>query len=199
MLFTGEMVRALLSGRKTQTRRIMKPQPSPGFLPEVGLYHRTEVDKRSGIEHPSKDLYYGVADENEDYPCPYGQPGDRIWVRETFLMEVGAPIYRADYEELVAVGLGAVHGGWKPSIFCTRAASRITLEITRVRVERLQDITELDALAEGVTIRTDAKIASRVGSVGPATLEYWHLWEKINGKGSWDKDPWVWVIEFKKL
>lgn len=165
ILFSAPMVRAILGGRKTQTRRIIKNRT----VPDVG-------------------------------GCPYGEPGERLWVRETFLNNAldGYPpvwFYRADSDDKPE------DRNWKPSIFMPRAASRITLEITNNRFERLQDISEADTNAEGVTIQQDAKIASAFieGKQTPAQLEYFALWESINGKGSWALNPWVWVIEFKKL
>jgi hypothetical protein len=132
-------------------------------------------------------------------PCPYGSPGDRLWVREAFRdarsHAAGRVLYRAD---------GDVACGWKPSIHMPRSASRITLEVTGVRVERLQAISEADALAEGVSFVADG--CARFGVDGLpgswcdcAVTAYAALWESINGAGSWDANPWVWVIEFKRL
>ena len=143
------MVRAILDGRKTQTRRVVKPKPD-----DSGLWNN---DK-----------------------CPYGKPGDRLWVRETFFVDGPRIQYRADH-----------HGApketiWKPSIFMPRSASRILLEITDIRVERLHDISADDEKKEG--------IYSPIHE-----LLFWALWQKINGPESWDANPWVWVITFKKI
>jgi len=178
MLFDGRMVRALLAGTKTQTRRSINPQP----MPDIGV--KTFLPLTTVIRR--------------GYSC-----GDCLWVKETFLPNASGTIYRADLDPLDAAGTGALYGGWKPSIFMPRRLSRITLQIDAIRVERLQDISEADALAEGVTIRPDAKIASgllqgRPGTT-PAQLEYFALWESLNGKGSWKQNPWVWVIQFHRL
>jgi hypothetical protein len=166
----------------------MKPQPSP--IPE-GLPVSGKVYTSGWFENQQAPEY--VLDM-----CPYGQPGDRLWVRECF----GYPAndktradirYRADG--------GGLLGDWRPSIHMPRAASRITLEITGVRCEKLQDISEADAKAEGVTVLVDAEITAAVvpGIRGPAYLEYFVLWDSINGPGSWDANPYVWVVEFKRI
>lgn len=166
ILFSAPMVRAILAGTKTQTRRIVK------------------VPKRfEGFSHPSA---AGV-----DFSCPYGWRSDRLWVRETFsydraMHERGdrcVPWYWADGNP--------TYGDWtrpKPSIHMPRWASRITLWITDVRVERLNDISQHDAMAEGVSVDSPATFQ--------AVAAYRDLWESINGPGSWAENPYVWVIEF---
>lgn len=171
ILFSGEMVRAILEGRKTQTRRVMKPQP-------FDLIKSWPANPKNG----------------QEIHCPYGNASDRLWVRETFaeggMIRPGDKVsYAADWGEDARV-----IRRWKPSIFMPRWASRITLEITNVRVERLQEITAADAKAEGVEpfLNRDAT-AWRAGfQVG---------WDALNAKRghSWEKNPWVWVIEFKKV
>jgi hypothetical protein len=167
ILFNGAMVRALLAGTKTQTRRVAKGLAlewlSEGFEPAF------VADDANGL-------------------CPYGHPGDRLWVRETWrpVNEVHAD-YAADYN---ASDLGSL-GPWKPSIHMPRWASRITLEIVSVRVERLQDISEGDAIAEGVGGDVTVTPCFSVD-------RYRELWESINGPGSWEANPWVWVVEFKR-
>lgn len=157
ILFSGAMVRAILDGSKTQTRRVCK------------------LDVRGGMPQPELDSLLRC--------CPYGQPGDRLWVRETwaktYVRQAGAEWFvyatgdnRTDYG-----------GPWKPSIHMPRAASRITLEITGVRVERLGEISESDARAEGVQ----------------SVAEFKELWASINGLGSWEANPWVWVVEFRRI
>jgi uncharacterized protein YhfF len=186
ILFSGEMVRAILAGRKTQTRRVVKSQPSAEFMPVIGEYHRTMVDGRTGECFPSKQIYFGASDGDEDFPSPYGRLGDRLWVRETFSTSDchhGQVVYRADGENNLS------DMTWKPSIFMPRSASRITLAIMAVRVERLKDISNEDCFAEGLPPET---------TKGNRTW-YGDLWESINGVGSWDKNPWVWVIEFRKI
>lgn len=210
ILFSGPMVRAILAGRKTQTRRIMKPQPSADFLPEVGCYHPTLID-RDGEMHPGPERF-GAADENEDYPSPYGRPGDRLWVRESGwqpppvtprMLREGADtwpayLYAADGEEEEWC---REHGWqWRPSIHMPRWASRITLEITGVRVEPVWNITEADAGAEGAVqwwLESERKplLASEVNARGAFS----QLWKSINGEASWDANPWVWVVEFRRV
>jgi hypothetical protein len=186
ILFTGAMVRALLDGSKTQTRRVVKPQP---LAAEFGMCRLVDSQGRP-------------------IACPYGQPGDRLWVRETFALSVvdpdgGSPqdepdnwdvFYRADPEQPGGGWTDAegneIAAPWKPSIHMPRWACRILLEITRVRVERLQDISYEDARAEGVDLAVWAGIAIN---------GYKALWESINGAGSWDANPWVWVVEFKRV
>jgi hypothetical protein len=199
ILFSAPMVRALLAGTKTQTRRIVKPQPSlsstEAFLGLDGIWRFSHPTARGPVSH-----------EADDVRCPYGQPGDRLWVRETHYIigEVGEVFYRATNDSSLSPPL-QWHGRWKPSIHMPRAASRITLEVTGVRVERLQDISEEDAQAEGLIPLSDG--SDRTWTVdGTARSEYEtareayrHLWEDINGFGSWDSNPWVWAVEFKRL
>ena len=195
ILFSAPMVRAILAGTKTQTRRVVKP----GKCPDFGCH--MAPGEIAGGEYPER-------------LCPYGQTGDRLWVRETFMDLLGTGVehrpdprgllqrhaYAADHqpgsygdEARKSYGLK-----WKPSIHMPRAASRITLEITGVRVERLQAISEADAVAEGID--PEAALAFRRASVGrPAGFAYRDLWVSINGPGSWHANPWVWVIEFRRV
>ncbi|WP_165856768.1 hypothetical protein [Marinobacter sp. JSM 1782161] len=194
ILMNGEMVRAVLEGRKTQTRRILKPQPweEYGSLLGPSMYAPTVIDQH-GCEHPGLEVYGAYTEDGEfAVKCPYGKPGDRLWVREAFRSRrvdnlPGDVAYRADHPGAKTVPNSYGHS-WKPSIHMPRWASRITLEITDVRVERLQDITESDCDAEGLA---------------PFEMEmiphFKLLWESINGAGSWDANPWVWVIEFRRV
>jgi hypothetical protein len=223
ILFSGAMVRALLKGRKTQTRRVIKPQPKTGCQIAGVIFNGHES-------------------------CLYGVPGDRLWVRETWASpeenkaKSGRVAYNADgvcgcwigggedrdfvyhgrilqaegYRECfpengsTTFGLGKYSDirsgefpsykyGWRPSIFMPRWASRITLEIISVRAERLQDIREEDALAEGCT-----KESSNGTAFGPghftARLDFMMLWDSINAKRGcpWDANPWVWRIEVRR-
>lgn len=185
ILFSAPMVRALLADTKTQTRRVVNPLTAdrinhcPGFL---------------------EDLLY--------VSCPYGQPGDRLWVREAhwWFKDEHDPVtgyfppkltaedveYRADGDDGRKV--------WRPSIHMPRWASRITLEITGVRVERMQDISEADALAEGIRL-LNGRYTFNGGMHESRTARdsFRALWESINGAGSWDANPWVWVVEFKRV
>ena len=183
MLFNGPMVRAILEERKTQTRRIVKPQKHPyGHLLSPDEVAREVLGLTCAVR------------------CPYGQPGDLIWVRETHGYEVrsvsGTPheqiVYRATKPD--AVRCYDCNGmeqpmKWHPSIHMPRWASRITLLVTDVRVERVQDISEGDAIHEGVETEPRNWDACYKDAFA-------RLWESINGPGSWDRNEWVWVIEF---
>jgi hypothetical protein len=193
MLFSAPMVRAILDGRKTQTRRVVKPQPPAdefgGYEPMLCEIIHPAITDRHGNEQPGEPVF-GVTTESGEWclPCRYGGPGDRLWVRETWARrgEMKSAIYKADSERAIGA-YGAVR--WTPSIHMPRWASRITLEVTGVRVERLRDISESDCRAEGC---------------GPiyntlAVDHYRSVWESINGAESWTANPWVWVIEFKRI
>lgn len=192
MIFNAEMVRAILDGRKTQTRRIVKLQPDEDGLAKVTNGPWVDTSERN-------------------YRCPFGDVGDRIWVRETWA-EAGASapnlkLYRANYPEHVPSHYENVPPAneirWTPSIHMPRWASRILLEITDVRVERLNAISEHDAQAEGVAkLRggfwqhyqpgwTQHQLSARGSFVT--------LWKSIYGEESWNSNPWVWVIEFKRI
>lgn len=211
ILFSGEMVRAILDGRKTQTRRIVKPQP-PSYVHEirVGMYEPVVI--RKGMEEPGIPVF-GFANEEQGRKCPFGQPGDRLWVRESWAVVPrvtdNGPKHKAKGDGTGATWKADWNGNpsgfkWKPSIHMPRWASRITLEITGVRVERLNDISEEDARSEGLEDRAwmgPSQITLKDGKTvhGQSVYCFKALWESINGKGSWDANPWVWVIEFKRL
>lgn len=198
ILFSAPMVRAILEGRKTMTRRVVKPQPDscdavpPRWMPPCGQFENGcwWFDWQTA----------GGWNKGNPLFCPYGTPGDRLWVRETFSMDGSfnaSVVYRAD-------GENQYHEAWKPSIFMPRRASRITLEITRVRVERVQAITELDAIAEGVEACPDFGVSYRhygdkTKYTDCATWSFCSLWESINGSESWNANPWVWVVEFRRV
>ena len=215
ILFSGPMVKAILEGRKTQTRRIVKQVPHwqhcgkdimewglSGCYTDNGQHWldiQTEVDDNS----------------HEEIRCPYGKPGERLWVRETWaawdsVSDLEASELECSVGDMVEMGISQAHISyradpgfhayrWRPSIFMPRWASRITLEIVSVRVERLQDISDEDAIAEGVGSPVGTPL--RYGSV----TEDWNrrafasLWQSINGPGSWDANTWVWVVEFKRV
>ena len=202
ILFSGPMVNAILEGRKTQPRRVVK-----------NLDLIQEWDKNDPTYGPFYEDEYGESHKTAD-ACPYGQPGDRLWVRETWSRTInvnwvknwpGRPhkkindetviIYRADGEWEWADGDGfpTDRSYWKPSIHMFRADSRINLEITGVRVERLQDITEESADDEGADYELEIS--------GDTFRErFKNLWNSINSKKHpWESNPWVWVIEFKLL
>ncbi|MEQ0036385.1 hypothetical protein ABLU74_04515 [Klebsiella sp. GG_Kp161] len=198
MIFNAEMVRALLSGRKTQTRRIMKPQPEP--CPRGGHWWPSNVFKT--MLHVEDEMQNGkggwgglVGDA-----CPFGDLGDRIWVRETWA-EAGASapdlkLYRANYPEHVPSIYENVPPNeeirWTPSIHMPRWASRILLEITDVRVERLKSISDGDAIREGCST-ADMMSGDCVADV------FARLWVSIYGSDSWNANPWVWVISFERI
>jgi len=233
ILFSGEMVRAILSGAKVQTRRAIRGlPPDPQNVRFLGMYLKCDAPPGSGAV--SLRIW-----------CPYGERGDRLWVRETWKSseyrcsdeaqedghECGAHCFQkyVYYAATPRVGYRAVpdrerivyldsstpltewHArGWRPSIRMPRWASRITLEITDVRVQRLQEISEEDARAEGVDALDGAldavelcRVAKLIGGC-PEDARTWFavLWDSINGKRpgcSWDANPWVWVVSFRRV
>lgn len=230
ILFSGPMVRALLDGRKTQTRRIVK-------FPLI--------DKNMGCELAGCELAGSQEDSRAN--CPYGHPRQRLWVKETHSKILTSANPKVDY----VVFPGAVGGGqqwsdgqffpaplgeyakgafdrikWRPSIFMFRRHSRLLLEIVDVRVERLQNITDEDAKAEGIDFFDDfmgndysgkqyknylfetsspkrgtktTDDANRILGFKSPVDSYRTLWDSINGPGSWALNPWVWVLQFKRL
>ena len=203
ILFSAEMVRAILEGRKTQTRRVMKWQPDYDAIIDVG-----EIGSSRGVAYIGNSTSGGIRNRA---PCPYGQLGDRLLVRETFrVIDQTQPRiaidYRSDPEEKWN-RIGDLLGDgkkWTPSIHRPRWASRILLEITDVRVELVQEISEDDAKAEGAALEfAGAAFAAKHGSLLGRQYRYGfvHLWDSINaarGVG-WDVNPWVWVIEFRRI
>lgn len=192
ILFSAPMVRAILAGQKTQTRRVVMPQPQH---PQFGSRRMLALDDE-GI-----DLYlHGGPLLPRAIRCPYGKPGDRLWVRETWNQFEGwkGYFYAAD-AHLFGIGefddpdhIPEDELRWKPSIHMPRAASRITLEVTGVRVDRLQDISRGDAMAEGCPFPNMAD--------GDDPRQWFaDLWSQINGPEAWQANPWVWVVEFKRL
>ena len=221
ILFSAPMVRALLAGSKTQTRRVVKPQPT-GFVGGPGV---TLCDRSPAPLVPMND-FAGTC--GQEIICPYGQPGDRLWVRETwqgpllqeFELDADADWHYAshihqyqnsEHCEYAADGGpkpeytdadDVMRQGWRPSIHMPRWASRITLEVTGVRVERLQDICFAAAAAEGLhytSERLDRWSADGVSWHGTPQQAYRALWEQINGPGSWEENPWVWVVKFNRV
>ncbi|MDG9784684.1 hypothetical protein [Pseudomonas otitidis] len=203
ILFAGPMVRAILSGEKTVTRRVMKPQPTPSNMGGHSWpcpIHQTMLHVEQELQN-GEGIWAGLADS----ACPHGTPGDRLWVRETWATDAqvdsiaprelsqGEPIWYPADDHLRQTGCSMMsRGKCRPSIHMPRWASRILLEITAVRVERLQDISDEQALSEGVD-QTNTSIP------GYARQRFQDLWESINGTGSWDANPWVWVVEFKRI
>lgn len=211
--FNGDMVCAILKERKTQTRRVVKPQLANGW--------RLDKPPRLGFitsSHPKKGRFGVFIHRHADFterdlvPCPYGQPGDQLWVRETTqencVGSVSLSRYSADGAPVLYTGCedpefnGSVaHWDYsravRPSIHMPRWASRIQLEITDVRVERLQEISEADALAEGITPYKCGFTNGLMGPFSHPVLAFSDLWKSISGTGSWDQNPWVWVVEFR--
>lgn len=220
ILFKSEMVRAILDGRKTQTRRLLKPQP-------VNLPEDAYCNPYNGnFEHftfwtNGNKMILGCGGNIKDtahWKCPHGMPGDRLWVKETFtlihpgLLQKSDPdsessqwitVYRANGE----VDLSDYGVPWKPSIFMPRSASRITLDLVGLQVERLNSISAEDCIAEGIDYKEHkcgCEVCSHTSQICPASassliMAYAELWESINGKGSWDANPWVWREEFKPI
>ena len=214
MIFNGEMVRAILDGRKTQTRRIMAPQPADDI--ERCIFPNPEaIGWKSSMRHK-----HG---STTAHFCHYGKPGDRIWVRETFqgplfdydLMDSyckdPTPFEKPEFCVYKADGVPApefydaddeLHCCWRPSIHMPRWASRILLEITDVRVERLNAISQEDAQAEGMELTGWRPTYSDPDSGGEVMTPYDNfaeLWSSIYGDESWKANPWVWVISFKRV
>jgi len=197
IIFNGEMVRAILDGRKTETRSVINPQPvSPGD----GAY----FDAYNGCPQ-----WNWWSTDNKQYltqiiKCPYGKPGDRLWVREKFRYEGHDDVC---YAVGCDCGMEAQKGekGWKPSVHMPRWASRITLEITDVRAERVQEITYDAAIAEGVKYIEHIDEGGHWESAGfqtdtpvEAFMELWNSINKARGYG-WDLNPFVWVGKFKVM
>lgn len=198
ILFSGPMVRALLDGSKTQTRRVVKPQPvSEGILSfgEAWKWIKSPKTWFSGVTRQQLVSRPGLLQH-----CPYGKPGDLLWVRESITtrdkaedgLRFDVPQYRADFTDSYGLCFTTDDGPryvedlrWTPSIHMPRWASRLTLRITDVRVERLQDISEADVIAEGASGHPDGM-----------SHAYRSLWTLINGPGSWEANPWVWAVSF---
>ncbi|HCF6977202.1 hypothetical protein DT381_29600 [Pseudomonas aeruginosa] len=194
ILFNGQMVRAILEGRKTVTRRAVKGLQIPTkdkTTPHEGLRWSALGQRhlRYGFN------VFGSTEEECAHElarcgvCPFGKPGDRLWVRETFA-DIGCRLtFRADLED----GAHCSVTRWTPSLHMPRWASRILLEITAVRVERLQDITPNQCIAEGAWREKDKEL----GRGQEAIAAFADLWRSTGG--DWDANPWVWVIEFKRV
>ncbi|MBK0546386.1 hypothetical protein GZ027_10055 [Klebsiella pneumoniae] len=239
MIFNSEMVRAILDGRKTQTRRIMKVQPESN---QLGLLLITDSTKHSDIGkyHWAESNATGNHVRSKLFSSPFGAVGERIWVRETWATlgnedgcyvdwednlckgdeRSAARIYRASCEQRPGdYGLWSIpddaywkphtkehkfEGAWRPSIHMPRWASRILLEITDVRVERLNAISGEDARAEGIIDGgcLNCGEPEPCGCANPepdATDAFAYLWQSIYGQDNWNANPWVWVIEFKRV
>lgn len=204
ILFSAPMVRAILRDAKTQTRRIFKtPSKQMPFKDEPDAVHQDGGGNwiawygpyRSGLAEFTKKAY----PNGEGFPCKYGRVGDRLWVRETWQTHCDQDhIKPSDLPVDTPIQYTASYDGWvskkRPSIFMPRWASRITLEIKAVRVERLQDINHLGAIAEG------AWPEYFTYGDGKAERKFAELWNTINGKTyPWEANPFVWVLEFRRI
>lgn len=208
ILFQGAMVRAILDGSKTQTRRICKPAQ---FYSMSRVVEVPDPQERGQVYNGS---HFGDEDGEVQFASPYGGRGDRLWVRESHWWFKDEPDHETGYfpPKLTIEDVEYRADGddgrkvWRPSIHMPRWACRLVLEVTAVRVERLQDISEADAIAEGIELipgpepypmwRHYGKEHTRVT---PASSSYQSLWEQINGPGSWAANPWVWVVEFRRV
>ncbi|WFG54152.1 hypothetical protein Mx9_p45 [Myxococcus phage Mx9] len=234
ILFSGAMVSAILAGRKTVTRRVLKPQPAPNSPHDGGTTWVFRADK--GLHVPHGSVGHLTVEEKGGLHCPYGQPGDRLRLRETWAL-VRPAITDGPYVEEWADWEGALpkeHPGkdwvvlyrasydgadtaeerdfrWRPSIHMPRWASRLTLEVVSVRAERLHALIDLppeEVLAEGLVREQDGAdddpFRYRYGLPGHLThrtgwAAFANLWERINGEASWDANPWVWAISFRRV
>jgi hypothetical protein len=201
ILFSGPMVRAILAGRKTQTRRRIHP------------------DIASCLDDSGPPDYLYETKDNEVLPvltlCPYGAPGDRLWVRETWAHETdfgthtGKALYRADGDKR-EIEYGKPTDKWRPSIHMPRCYSRLTLEVVSVRVERVQEISEKDATAEGLDgyVMGQGPVSRGELAIEPGywherfyRLGFQHAWDAMHAKRGygWDANPWVWIVEFRGI
>ena len=204
ILFNGAMVRAILAGQKTQTRRAVKPDGAVDVVRFIGADNQP-TGEFGWCSNPSLIKHH--------IRCPFGQPGDRLWVRESFTdlrgtgiehrPNIDGPIQRYAHSADTLPGSPGDYARkdygikWRPSIHMPHEACRLVLEITAVRVERLQAISEADAVAEGLS-------QSESGSwlPGPCDHPEWafhQLWAQVYGEPAWEANPWVWVIEFKRM
>lgn len=197
VLFKGAMVRAILAGQKTQTRRVIKPHPFEASFLDAPGQHRPSVATSMGVHLLT---------------CPFGQPGDRLWVRETHAIFTTHGQHRTDGERwgpwgdlpttvsddgkqiaYYREGFDRCDPGrWHPSIHMPRWACRLVLEIDAVRVERVQAISAQDCIAEGITTRFTVDDGN-----DDLRIQFRDLWTSTGG--DWDSNPWVWVIEFKRV
>lgn len=221
IIFNGEMVRAILDGRKTQTRRIMAIQPEHS---ELGL--RRVIDSKNGRDNGkyfwSQSDARGLKMRSKVLGCPYGEVGDRIWVRETYqgplfdyehmesYLEDSSKFEKPEFCVYRADGKPApefydaddnLHCCWRPSIHMPRWASRILLEIIDIRVERLNAIRQADAIAEGAPPSHPSIdcVSREYGFPDFSRSWFGQTWQHIYGEESWQANPWVWVIEFKRI
>lgn len=195
ILFSAPMVRAILEGRKTQTRRVVKPQP-PAEFPAA-------LCDANGL------CWWWNGDESEGWPqedtlrCPYGAPGDRLWVRETFWCDATSGAFKWYVNDIFAPDQERDNCRLKPGIHMRRSESRLALEVVSMRVERVQEISDKDAVAEGVEVNYNLSPGELSAYLNDSIHvdRYARLWESINFKRGhgWNTNPWVWVVEFKRI
>ena len=202
ILFSGPMVRAILDGSKTQTRRVVK-LPTDHTDWGIGLCFRGACQFNNG---PSRHR----SPESFSLDCPFGFPGDRLWVRETWgqMIRDGKIVYRANYPENTNSSrhvFSSSNRGWRPSIHMPKKLARVWLEVVDVRVERLQEISEADAIAEASPPawkcgHPDCIYEGEQGMHWGPRVGFAKLWDSLNAKRApWDSNPWVWVIDFKRI
>lgn len=236
ILFSGAMVRAIIDGRKTQTRRVIKAKRGwPIDFVGGGPVGGPDWNDPNcwGFEDPNTTIWWLLnsdGDGSQQIPSPYGQPGDRLWVREAW--RVGRPHDKTPPREILPnalekdKGVTVLYeaGGWRsvgpagreepvyaadapmpdwagkrrPPMFMPRWACRLELEITGVRVERLNDCSAKDAIAEGAEPLPPCQLISQI-CPEDYVAGYRKLWDGINGTGAWDANPWVWVVEFRRI
>lgn len=208
MLFGPEMVKAILAGIKTQTRRAIKYQPMDmqGTEPYLIECSKTGLGVYFEGYEPDEGRLWWYPDNREPHDatpshecCPYGKIGDKIYVRETWCIcdnrGMLGPCYRASFDKTTPKACDGMRK-WKPSIHMPKLAARIWLEIKDIRVERVKDISDEDALAEGCKEWHSKKAwVEKLNHPGNYRNSYHALWDSIYG--NWDKNPWVWVIEFE--
>lgn len=214
ILFSGPMVRAILDGKKTQTRRVVKDQPNFDWSPTVGFYSPTVTDK-NGNEKPGAEVY-GASDESFGRKCPYGKPGDRLWVKTGYTTRYDAE--RNETHWKTEGGWITTHGqamsktgkpkrdGGHPGRFMPKWLSQEfrlpALEITDIRVQRLQEISEEDARAEGFQPGDGSPVNGfDTESPYPARAAFAGLWEELNADRGYgcDVNPWIWAISFRRV
>lgn len=214
ILFSTPMVAAILEGRKTQTRRTVKPQPDSKAT--LFSYRPDQWPKKPWIaKFKFKEIegapYYEVTN---DYKCPYGKLGDILYVRETWQLTTWEHPTSENYGYIYKASENGreweqtEEWKWKPSLFMPKEAARIFLRITDIRVERLQDITEEDAIAEGIEYivsdllrgYTDYSTPKGITGVVDSPIQSFRtLWQSINGPESWTANPWAWCVSFERI
>lgn len=208
ILFSTPMVQSILEGRKTMTRRLNGLDKIPKDT-TFSTYVYKDIAIGLPATHCIARLFKGQWVETFNLHCPYGEPGDLLWVRETWCKGITKPYHYA--ASVCNPKYDKPDGGWKPSIHMPKAAARIWLQVQEVRIERLHDITDQDAIAEGIKREVFPQTGSYCYYFYPCNdlrddsyidypkTSFYSLWKSINGKQSWDANPWVWVISYQVL